>query len=213
MVVYLIAEIVLGAIVAAVIIAAVLHGLPMGGGFLTVPLLVAGFSILRFATDLVFWLLLGLFVSVVAVEARCAVLSQPYSLGQAWGEVRSRFEQVVIVAVVLGVVNAVLGLVPFVGWLLEALAFTYFLLVEATMFVQNVPATTAFNTAFSWASSMLDRDGLTAVLVFVAALLSEIPIVNIFTVPYALLLATVFLVDSGVLAPTPPTAPVTAPQM
>lgn len=206
MVLLLIAYLVVAAILVLAVFAAVFGSRATGGVFSTPILVAGGLSAAAAVILFAFWVLTGIFVSIVAVEARSVALSQAYTLSQAWAEVRSRLGDVVLVAVVLGVVGALLGLIPFIGWLLEAIVFSYFVLVEALMFTQNLSASAALGGALSWGGLLIDRDPLSAVVLLVAAILSEIPLINLFAVPYAVLLATIFLLDSGAGAPAPPPA-------
>jgi hypothetical protein len=58
---------------------------------------------------------------------------------------------------------------------------------------------------------MANSDALTLVVLIVASILSEIPILNFFTIPYAALITLVYLFDNGVQRFTPSTTPMTQP--
>ncbi len=202
-----IADLIVGAIVLAIALITLLHGGITPGSVVYSPLFFGGALVFVFGP--VFWLLTGIFLSIVVVEARNAASSQGYSLSQAWGEVGSRLSDVIIMAVVLGVVNTLLGLIPFIGWLLESLFFAYIVVAEALMFTQNYSAPTVLSRAVEWVRSMADSDPLTLVVLIVASILSEIPILNIFTIPYATLITLVYLFDRGIQRPTFSTTPIT----
>lgn len=204
-----IADLIVGAIVGAIVLITVLHGVLTAGSVVYTPIFFGG--AFAFVFGPVFWLLTGIFLSIVVVEARNAASSQGYSLSQAWGEVRSRLSDVIIMAVVLGVVNTLLGLIPFIGWLLDSLFFAYIVVAETLMFTQNSSASTALTRAVEWVRSMANSDALTLVVLIVASILSEIPILNFFTIPYAALITLVYLFDNGVQRFTPSTTPMTQP--
>jgi len=189
----LFAQLVIGLIVGAIFFVVAPYRALVGRAVIFTPILGAG-PLLGFL-DLVFWVLTGVFLSMVVVESRSVALSQSYTLGQAWGEVRSKINQVVLMGVILGVVNTILGLIPLVGWLLAALFFSYFVVVESLVFTRGVGLESAMSGALSLVRSMVDRDALTALALLVAAILSEIPLINLFAIPYASLLAVVYALD------------------
>ncbi|MEM0120682.1 MAG: zinc ribbon domain-containing protein [Thermoprotei archaeon] len=202
--VLLVVDVIIFLIVGAIMFTAFLHGGFPGPVFYT-PIYYAGF--LATVLGFLFWLLVGVFLSIVVVEARNAASGVGYSLSQAWREVRSRLSDVVIIAVVLGVVDGVLGFIPLAGWLFESLFFAYIVVAEGLMFTQNVSAFTALSRALGWVTSMADKDPLTLVVLVVASILSELPIINFFAVPYAALVVFVYFFDNGVQSLGPPVAP------
>jgi hypothetical protein len=205
MIILFVLELIVGAIVGAAILVAFLHrGFP--GTMVFYSPLYVYVGVLGSILTLVFWLLSGVFLAMVVVEARNASLSQGYNLSEAWAEVRSKIYDVALVAIILGIVNTVLGLVPFVGWLLEALFFAYVVVVECLIFTEKTGAIPAFSGALKWITSMMDRDALTLVVLIVAAILSEIPILNFFAVPYAALISLIYLFDIQAPPSNPPSA-------
>jgi len=202
MVILFIADIVVGAIVGVALLLIIYRGVLFTSTFLPLPFLFGG--VIGAAVSFVSWFLLGIFLSLVVVESRNAVTGAPFSLSGARAEMTSRFGDVLLVSLILGAIGALFSFVPFVGWLITGLALMYFVVVESLMFTQGMPASSAISATYRWLSEMASQDGLSFVILLIAALLSGVPVLNFFTVPYATILLLVYLNDRGSLAPPAP---------
>lgn len=210
MVILFVADIIVGAIVGVILLLVIFRGAFYTTALLPFPFFFGG--VIGAAIGFISWFLLGIFLALVMVEARSAVTGVPYSIGMARTEVTSRLGEVLIVSLILGIIGAVFSLVPFVGWLITGLALTYFIAVEALMFTRGMPASTAINNSYQALSELVSQDALTFVIILIAALLSGIPILNFFTVPYAALLLLVYMGDKGgLMPPAPPQTPAAQP--
>jgi hypothetical protein len=210
-----IAEVIIGGVIVGVVLATYFGAMAAAGAGVLTSLFVFG-GVLGAVAAFLVAVLTGIFVSILTAEARSAVLGQSYTIGAAWREVRSRLSDVVFLAVIMAVVYAVLHFVPFVGWLLDALTLTYFITAYALLFARNSSASNALGESLNWLSRMGNTDALALVVFIVASLLSAVPILNFFTLPYEVILVLQFIYESAPQFPPaastmPPPPPPTAP--
>ncbi|PSN82453.1 hypothetical protein B9Q11_04305 [Candidatus Marsarchaeota G2 archaeon ECH_B_SAG-F08] len=205
MVIFFVVDLIISAIVLAVLFLVFLHGSLYSASFVALPLVLGGVTgvILNFVS----YFLLGIFASILIVEARNAVSNTPYSFRSARKEVSSRLSEVLPLCVILGVIAALFSFLPFLGWLLKGLLLMYFVAIEGLMFTRASRASSAISDAASLLSEVLNQDALSFVVILVASLLSVVPILNIFTLPYVALVLLVYLSEKGATPSSPPQPP------
>jgi hypothetical protein len=191
-----IAEVIIAGVIVGVILATYFGAISAGGAGVLTSLFAFG-GVLGAVTAFIVAVLTGIFVSILAVEARGAVLGQSYTIGAAWHEVRSRLTDVVFLAIIMAVVYAVLHFVPFIGWLLDALTLTYFITAYALLFARNLGVSNSLSEALNWLSKMGNTDALALIVFIVASILSAIPILNFFTLPYEMILVLQFIYETA----------------
>jgi hypothetical protein len=130
----------------------------------------------------------GIFLAILTSEARDAIIKKPYSLGGGWLQVRAKLQDVFPIAILLGVFSAFWSVVPFIGWLLEALTLGYFAFAFALVFTRNLEAYAALTQAMEWVERFANTDPIPILVVLVASILSLVPVLNILTLPYMVVL-------------------------
>jgi hypothetical protein len=151
-------------------------------------------STLGIIAALAMGILTAIFVSILVVEARNAVMGVPYTIGEAWKEVKAKVEPVFVVVVVGAILFALWSFVPFIGFLLDLFTMMYLIMVFCVLFSQTGPH--YLSTGFNKLIQMASKDALTFVALFIASALSLIPIIDLLALPYAVLLCVLFIRES-----------------
>jgi hypothetical protein len=138
------------------------------------------------------WTLTGIFLSITIFEVSSAVQGGRYSLSSAWHEVSSRIGDVVIVSLVMGILDLAWSFVPLISWLLTALTLLYFIGVFEIMLVGVMPLERSFGRGIDFLKDMADNDATTLLVLIVAAILSVVPVLQIFSLTFAAILSLLY---------------------
>ena len=145
--------------------------------------------------NLLIFLAYGVILFIVSFEGSRAINGQPYSVSEAMGKLKSNPGNVVALIVVFALVEVVLSIVPLVGDILMALALAYFVIA----FIQPVNLYSSLKKPLELFEMMSKDDSISLIILIILGLLSIVPLLYVFTVPAAILIALIYYQDKGQL--------------
>ncbi|BAK54640.1 hypothetical protein [Sulfurisphaera tokodaii] len=112
-----------------------------------------------------------------------------WDISRAFSSIGIFFSDAIIAGIALGLVNFIFSYIPVVGILISALVFTG-LALSFSISERGKKIVDSMNEGFSAISSLIRIDAVSLLILYIAAILSFIPILNIFTIPYVAVLSS-----------------------
>ncbi|QIW24586.1 hypothetical protein EWF20_10880 [Sulfolobus sp. S-194] len=112
-----------------------------------------------------------------------------WDISRAFSNLGIFFSDVIIAGIALGLVNFVFSYIPVVGILISALVFTG-LALSFSISERGKKIVDSMNEGFSTISTLIKIDAVSLLILYIASILSFVPILNILTIPYVAILAS-----------------------
>jgi hypothetical protein len=140
-------------------------------------ILVAGFIV---------WGLLKIYITAAVVHQSV----KPKEFGKSWSVAKSRFLTLLIVVVIVGIISGIVGLVPYIGWILSIIVGLMFFFIKPAVVAKGL----GFDNSLRDSYHIFMKHKWTVFLIWVAVAIISIIITFIFFIP---LLAIIW----GTIAP------------
>lgn len=134
----------------------------------------AGYALLLIAGFIV-WFLLRLWITGAVVHQA----ANPKEFGKSWKVSRQRFLSLLAVTIIVGVISAIVSMVPFIGWIFAIVVGLIFFLVVPSVVVKKMP----FDRSMVDSYNIFRKRPLSVFLMWLAIAIVSLIIMMVFFLP------------------------------
>ena len=160
-------------------------------------------------------LLTGLFSAITIIEADAALSSQAFSFGAAVSALKARLNPVLTFSIILAILDLLWVFTGYLSWLLDGLTNMVFLVIFLAILTH--PDTTVMNAiseAIKKVLGWVNKDALSVLALFLAAIFLGFPVLELVAMPIAALIVLIFYGEEAQppIQAQPPTPQQPSPQ-
>jgi len=160
-------------------------------------------------------LLTGLFSAITIIEADAALSSQGFSFVAAVSTLKARLNPVLTFSIILAILDLLWVFTGYLGWLFDGLTNMVFLVIFLAVLTQpNTTVMNAISEAVKKVMGWINKDALSVLALFLAAIFLGFPVLELAAMPIAALIALIFYGGESQppIQAQPPTAQQPSPQ-
>ncbi|BFH72170.1 hypothetical protein SJAV_01140 [Sulfurisphaera javensis] len=158
------------------------------GFSLSVSSILGLYSPFSFIERLIILLIVGIFY-MLALAISVYAYKRRWDISMAFSNLSIYLSDVIIAGIAIGLVMFIFSFIPIIGTLIEAFVFMG-LSLSFSISERGRKIVDSMEDGFSSVSRILSKDPLSLLILYIASILSLIPILNIITIPYVAILST-----------------------